>query len=597
MIKNIRAALIKPALLLMVFFAISNSFAQYNKDLLKISNTAKEDDPDVLLKKLNRIKSQIQKPADKALYKKTLAHYFSGVNNDAQAFKALIESQKIYKSIDSTDAAMETNRLLFNTIFYSEATTTDPWPYAEEYLKYAEATGNRKKMLSAFLMQADYYQVIGKGNMSLKYYRKALSYALSQKDRASESVVYTNLSLLFSDYLKKPDSALYYLKKDLPYIEKHGDLFDLSSNYANQAAAYTVMGNYPKAIEVSKMAFALPIKKYRNKEKEIFAYRISGYYSQLKDFKNAYEYLEISHKYHDSVREEQQNTLIRDLETKYKAKAKDLENKVLRGDIKTNRVILYTSIAIALAIAAISALIIKNSKKKEKISRQEKIIEQQKLEKALKEHELQSIDLLLEGQERERQRIANDLHDNLGSMLATLKMNFENLNMRKNGVDATETMLFERTDELIEEAYHKVRRLAHTNNAGVLAAEGLIPAVKKLVDKITIPGKLDMQFIPYGFTKPLDNTLEIAIFRLIQELSTNIIKHSQATEATVQLTNHEDAINIIIEDNGVGFDTSKIKKDGMGLETIYQKIAQLKGSITIDSTPGKGATIIIELPL
>lgn len=592
-----RAALIKPILLLMVFFAISNSFAQYDTDLAKIQKNAYEDDPDVLLKKLNRIKSKITRPADKALYKRALAQYYIGVNNDANAFKVLKEAQKIYHAIDSTEAEMEIYRMLFNTIFYSEATSTDAWPYAEEYLKYAEASGNKEKMINAFLMQADYYQVEGKANVSLKFYRKALLLANQQNDRVSQSAVYTNLSLLFTDYLKMPDSALYYLKKDIPYLEKSGDLTDLSSNYANQAAAYSVLGDYKKAIEVSKTAFDLPIKKYRNKEKEIFAYRISTYYSELKDYKNAYQYLELSNKYHDSVKEEQQHAIIRDLETKYKTKEKELENKVLKGDMQTNRILLYTAIAIAIAIGSISALIIKNSRRKEKISRQEKIIDQQKLEKVLKDHELQSIDLLLEGQERERQRIANDLHDNLGSMLATLKMNFENLKMRKNGVDATEAMLFERTDELIEEAYHKVRRLAHTNNAGVLAAEGLIPAVKKLIDKISTPGKLEMQFIPYGFTKPLDNTLEIAIFRLIQELSTNIIKHSQATEATVQLTNHEDSINIIIEDNGVGFDPAQIKSDGMGIATIHQKIAQLKGTITIDSTPGKGATIIIELPL
>src|SRR5690606_9614438 len=223
----------------------------------------------------------------------------------------------------------------------------------------------------------------------------------------------------------------------------------------------------------------------------------------------------------------------------------------LKNKNKKNKALLYIFIGLLIFSLAIGFLIVKNARKKEKISRQEKLIEQQKLEKALKEYELNSIDMMLEGQEKERQRIANDLHDNLGSMLATLKMNFEHLKLRKNELRDEETKLYERTDELIEEAYQKVRRLAHAKNAGVFANEGLIPALKKMAEKISIPGKLQIQVVPFGFTERLENTLEIAIFRMVQELATNIIKHSQATEASVHLTNHDDNINIIIEDNGV----------------------------------------------
>src|SRR5690606_8400595 len=119
---------------------------------------------------------------------------------------------------------------------------------------------------------------------------------------------------------------------------------------------------------------------------------------------------------------------------------------------------------------------------------------------------------------------------------------------------------------------------------------------KKMAEKISIPGKLQIQVVPFGFTERLENTLEIAIFRMVQELATNIIKHSQATEASVHLTNHDDNINIIIEDNGVGFDSTKMNTaEGMGLSTMKKKVEQPNGSFSIDSTPGKGTTIIIDL--
>ncbi|RZJ56465.1 MAG: sensor histidine kinase, partial [Flavobacterium sp.] len=311
-----------------------------------------------------------------------------------------------------------------------------------------------------------------------------------------------------------------------------------------------------------------------------------------------YDYLALSRTYGDSLGREQQEIAISDIQVKYHTKEKELENEILKGGIKTNRILLYTFLVLLLASVVIAYLILKNSHRKVRISRQEKLIEEQKLEKALKDYELSSIDLMLEGQEKERQRIADDLHDNLGSMLATLKLNFENLKLRKHEIANDETKLYERTDELIEEAYQKVRRLAHSKNAGVFANEGLIPALKKLAEKISIPGKLNLQVIAFGFDDRLDNNLEIAVFRMAQELATNIIKHSEASEATLHITNHDDNINIIIEDNGRGFETEKIAAaNGMGLQNIRKKTQHLGGTFAIDSTPGRGTTIIIDLPL
>ena len=266
--------------------------------------------------------------------------------------------------------------------------------------------------------------------------------------------------------------------------------------------------------------------------------------------------------------------------------------------MKFNNIVLYTFIGLFIACLVIGVLIVMNSKRKEKIALQGKLIEQQRFEKALKDYELSSIDIMLTGQEKERQRIANDLHDNLGSMLATLKLNFQNLKLRKNEVVPDDNKLYEKTDELIEEAYQKVRRIAHAKNAGVFANEGLIPEIKKLAAKVSIPGKLQINVIPFGFTERLDSTFEISIFRAVQELATNIIKHSKATEATIHLTQHDDNINIIFEDDGIGMDVSKTNmQDGMGLHSIAKKIEQLNGTFTIDSTPGRGTTIIIDLPI
>ncbi len=445
---------------------------------------------------------------------------------------------------------------------------------------------------ASFLMEEAKY------DESRYHFKKALALNNS-KDKYFEVRTIHNFSTLYNEYLNLPDSALYYLKKNYAFlIENKIGKNDLCNNLINQAASYYYLGNSKKAITLLQKADSLPLNHSVFKTKASIYRFLAFNYEQLGDYKHAFDNYLLSTNYNDSLNSYDKSIAIADIETKYNTKEKELENTVLKNNIKTNRIFLYTFLGLLFASIIIGYLIVKNARRREKIADQGKLIEQQKLEKALKEYELQSIDLMLEGQEKERERIANDLHDNLGSMLATLKLNFENLKLRKNELAGEENKLYERTDELIEEAYQKVRRLAHAKNAGVIANEGLLPAIKKLAEKLTLPGKITVQVVDFGFDSRLDNTLEIAIFRMVQELSTNIIKHSQATEATIHLTHHDDNINIIIEDNGVGFNPKSTgNENGMGLQAIKRKAAQLGGSLSLDSTPGKGTTVIIDIPV
>lgn len=548
----------------------------------------------IALQKINYSKLTLD---DKAYYTYLTAQCLELDNNEAAAYQNYISAKKQYLAIDSLDRAMKINLDITYLISAQENNVTNYQKYLDEYMAYAEKKGDLTLLAHGYITQATHKIDTEEYTQSLGLFKKALR-LIKNKNSNLESNINLRIAVLYNERLNKPDSALYYLKKDLPLIKTSGTTEDLCSNYINQAASYHHLGNYQKAIDYLLLADNIPIKKYSLRTQQYIYEFLYKNYDALNDCNNAYKYLSLNQKFADSLSVKDQNIAINDIQVKYETKEKALENSLLKSKIKTNRILLYTFIGALVACLVLGFLIVKNARRKEKISRQEKLIEQQKLEKALKDYELSSIDIMLEGQERERQRIANDLHDNLGSMLATLKLNFENLKMRKNELRDEENKLYDRTDELIEEAYQKVRSLAHAKNAGVFAKEGLIPAIIKLAEKMSIPGKLQLQVIPFGFNERLESTLEIAIFRSIQELTTNIIKHSQATEATIHLTHHDDTINIIIEDNGIGFDPEiDNEKDGMGLRSIQKKIEQLGGTFVIDSVNGRGTTIIIELPV
>ncbi|MEL1242946.1 ATP-binding protein [Flavobacterium sp. DGU11] len=552
---------------------------------------------------LENMKNKAFTKPDKALYNYLLAQCYNKNNQEDKAYSLYLAAKKLYLAIDSTDRAMDINFDLAYMLHAQEKNKSDYNKYLDEYIAYTKKTNNPKKLSERYARLAVFKIDTEEYKEGLAYFRKAKYYLKFSDNPEVASTIDINLASLYINDLNKPDSALFYLKKNLRYLTGNKDrekqkITQICHNYVNQAAAYYYLNDHKNAISCLKKADSVPLKDDILKTKMFIYEFLYKNYEAAGDYSNAYNYLLLNKKFSDSIKTEDQNIAINDIQTKYRTKEKELENIKLKHKNKNKTILLYIYTGLLLSAIVIGWLILKNARRREKISRQEKLIEEQKFEKALKDYELNSIDIMLEGQEKERQRIANDLHDNLGSMLATLKINFENLKLRKNELRDEETRLYEKTDALIEEAYQKVRRLAHAKNAGVFANEGLIPAITKLAQKISVPGKLVIQVSPFGFDERLDNTLEIAIFRIVQELATNIIKHSQATEATIHLTHHDDNINIIIEDNGTGFDKEAIEgSDGMGLQSIQKKVGQLGGTFTIDSTPGNGTTIIIDLPL
>ncbi len=119
-----------------------------------------------------------------------------------------------------------------------------------------------------------------------------------------------------------------------------------------------------------------------------------------------------------------------------------------------------------------------------------------------------------------------------------------------------------------------------------------------MAEKISSADKLNIEVISFGLNKSLDNSLEISVFRIIQELVTNVIKHANANNATINISQYENNLNIIIEDDGVGFNIKTVDlKNGMGISSIKTRIEHLNGSFNIDSTINKGSSVIIDIPI
>lgn len=581
-----------------VLCTVAFSYGQYSaiKKLEKSINESNLEQADSLF---GKVKENQFNQAQSAQYNYLKAKFYSLHNKDNLSYEYYIKAKNQFKSLDSLDKVAKINIELLSLLLAINNNNIDYNIYLKEAVDYAIQKSNPAYLSSV-------YKELGKSFyeanpiLALKYFKNAEIESVKAKNDLLQAQILQNIGATFAkDEVGKPDSALYVYEKALLIYKKLGRIEGIYNIYTNKGVAFTKKKDYSQAIYYLLKADSVNVKEYTNKNKEALYGFLSNAYKGKGDYKKALEYTEKQKVFQEILDENEQKKAIKEIDSKYKTREKEKENQSLRKSLQKNKKIIYTVIFLMAMLLFIGVLIFKNIAKKKQIAEQERYIETQKLEKVLKEQELNEIDLILESQEKERQVIANQLHDSLGSLLATLKLNFQNIKRQDHNDTDLKTNLYTKTDELIEDAYQEVRNLSHLKNSGVIGNEGLLVSVKKMAEKMTIINKLRFTVIPFGLHERLENTIEVSIFRMIQELCTNVIKHAQATEVNIYITQHNvSGINVMIEDNGKGFDIKNYhNSNGIGLKNMQKKVEHMGGTFTIDAILFKGTTIIIDIPL
>lgn len=221
----------------------------------------------------------------------------------------------------------------------------------------------------------------------------------------------------------------------------------------------------------------------------------------------------------------------------------------------------------------------------------ERILENERKEKLVAIHD---------AQEEEKFRIAADLHDGLGQILTAISYTFQNLFGELNKDDAEYQKNVNHLHNQIDNAVRETKIIARNLIPLALKDFGLLVAINNLMDQISQKSKIVFNFDSYNFIARVDSKLEKAIYRIFQEATNNIIKHSNAKTANLQINKYDNEIVISIEDDGFGFDVTGIsdvrKPKGMGLMGMRERVLAFNGSFTINSQPGLGTEILIEIP-
>jgi signal transduction histidine kinase len=395
--------------------------------------------------------------------------------------------------------------------------------------------------------------------------------------------------------LNNNNAALVFYKKSLGYAYENEDIHQVVGVMKELSDCYLNLNDLPLAkIYLDSILILANTNKLQMPIKQAYE-GLSEWYEKSGDFKTSKRFLQQAYSLNDSLASEEKKKQIADLEIKYQVQGKENEIKnlktaqeITRLSIRQKNTLNYILIGSAAILLLISLLSYRNYKQKQKLQ-QQRIIELET------EKKLTATEAVLKGEEQERTRLAKDLHDGLGGMLSGIKYSF---NSMKGNIIMTpdNAQAFERSMDMLDSSIKEMRRVAHNLMPEALVKFGLDTALKDFCNDINQSGALKVTYQSVGLENSLiEQRTSISVYRIVQELINNSMKHASARTAIVQVAKTDGNISITVEDDGKGFDPAILKGErGIGWSNIQSRIEYLKGKLDVQSEPGKGTSVLIE---
>jgi len=403
----------------------------------------------------------------------------------------------------------------------------------------------------------------------------------------------------------KFSSALKQFNSSLSYAYKNDDMHQVAGVLKRifECELATNDLNSSKISLDSFLAIAERLGMKMLRKQAYFGY--ADWYEKKGDLFNANNYLRKSFSLADTILSEERNNLIAGTELKYQIRNKENEISRLNAEKKLSQLAInqkntlnYVLAGTTILILIIAMLSIGNYRKNQQL-------QQQQIAELEKERQLLATEAVLKGQEEERNRLAKDLHDGLGGMLSGIKYSFSN--MKETLIMTTENMQgFERGLDMLDSTINELRRVAHSMMPESLLKFGLNAALKDFCTSINSSSVLKVIYQSHDANNlDISPTASVTIYRIVQELLNNSIKHAAATQVLVQLNKEDNKLLLTVEDDGKGFDIAslqeaKVRTDGsvgrgIGWTNIKNRLDYLKGKLDIQSAPGKGTSVNIEI--
>ncbi len=502
-------------------------------------------------------------------------------------------------------------------------------------LNIVEKLDNPNYKSAVFTDLGGTYLLIENWKLGRKYLRAALSINLELGDPDLIGTSYSSLSYSF-DGPENLDSAIYYNEKAIEYLEKSNNLFALADaknsrcvNISvqkkfqeacdcylevldlynslehlqgimvandNIGTAYTNLKKYHESIPYHLRAIELSNIANEKRIREIAHYSVSISYYNIGEYEKAYLHADTARTLLDSLRGPDIQDKLSELIVKYETAQKEqafqqeklekerAEKEAVISDLENARLKawIFGIGAFAILVALFSILLFYSNKRKS---------EQRKREQEIKT-EQDKLASFLNGQEEERARISQDLHDGIGQQLTLLKTGINQL--IQNQADSSAKSEWQDLETQVSQSAEEIRSISHQMMPVVLQKFGLRAGLESIAHQLNKLDKLNCSLQTSSLKNRYNNVIEVQLFRICQELTNNSIKHAQAKHINIQLKEKDGQLILRYQDDGVGVDTNE---KGHGMNSIRTRLGVINGTMKWNSENNEGILVSIRVPL
>lgn len=508
-------------------------------------------------------------------YDSALVYYYKNLNT------ALQQNWK-----NSTDLVMMYNNLA--SIYYVLEQYNEARTYLRKAERISDSAGFKAELFNSYNTYASIFIVEKKLDTAKLYISRMEDLKASGLSVSDGNMAY--LKGIVALYEKEYNKAIPSFEKALE--SSNGNARYEVNNMAGIGVTYLLTRNYKRAARYIGDAIALSLKSGISGRSLLENYgNLAEVYDSSGDYKKAYHYRSLTSDLKDSLNKMENAKRLNTFETRYQAaeKNKELFEKQLQL-ARAETTLRKKNMWIAFIISGTLVLVIVATWLSQK-----QRLQLQKEKTARKQQQVKQLKAVLEGEEKERSRIGRQLHDDIMVQLSVVKMGLEALPMGYPDIKKAE--IYHNVLQQLTRTSQQLRQTAHNLMPDALLEEGLVSAVLYFCRSVEKLAGIRFQFQHYGEIPVLSSDVEVSIYRIIQELVQNIIKHAKATNALVQLHYRKGILSITVEDDGIGIQHDNIGENKMGLKSIRTRLKTLDGSMEIHPCTPHGTSVNIELSI
>lgn len=519
--------------------------------------------------------------------------------NQSEYEKALsysLEGKTIFERKKDASLSSQVNDAL-QLLYYNRTEYDKAISYGEEAVAQARKQTDPFLLLKPLINLSLSYTAKNNYEASNRLLNEALEIAKPMQNPRVDAVIMQNLSEIALKNYNIPLTE-HFLTKSLAIYKEIGDMEAQSVCLRGLSICFLQSRNFTKALQFADSALSINRKNSFAKEEVAVIRQIALINYAMGDLKEGYINDDKSNLLIEEIIKKITSEQSANLEKKYETSKKESEIIKLQNEKKIQELTIqkknqlnYLLMGGAIVLLVVSLLAYRNYRQKQNL-------QLQRISELEKEKQLLATEAVLKGESQERTRLAKDLHDGLGGMLSGIKFS---LNTMKGNLVMTpeNAQAFEKSLDMLDSSIGEMRRVAHNMMPEALVKFGLDTALKDFCFDINQSGAIKVVYQSMGLENmKSDQTFSITIYRIVQEMLNNTLKHAKATTAIVQLTKNDNQLSVTVEDDGIGFDTAILTSaKGIGWANIQNRIEFVKGHLDLQSKPGQGTSYHMEFPL